>query len=754
MADQDFTDFSSITANTMALADKLVGCLGDNSAEFAISLSELQLAVNQFVQQRGNRDALFFEMFGQSWLEHGTAPSDAGTIAANSRVHSYQFTNPGHAWGSGVDLTATVLTDEGNPFTGFDLGGFAQILWKFGDLFQTATGLEVLLHQTGYSASSIALWTYTYNAATAMEQFRDSHNAAVADSFFTSRRTSTKADAVLMALGWTDVSGAATPGLTAEKLLRIRRDAIYQMGWGYEEQPWICMDMPRSAEFEDFAAWPAIRLFSDIAGPYVRTVSIDNLRPWDNVHLTGDDTNRLAAMMFLEVLGLTPGRATESGIRYRRAVASLDEAYTKVTASAGAPVGWTGGEFNFDVNTAAPTKLRLHYESGDTNNIPFDSLGEWDVIRAEDTATGAVYIECILDAPGVWDAGLNTTPTYIEFDIKSVFDEASWPPADSTACQIKLKKSNLSIPPTTREVEYYTGAEGDFLVDGSLVVDGNVSAVDVTATGEISSPEFNVYLGTFFNFLKNITFNIVNGGINHTTSLITFYGSVITNQVITLFRGAKTVDAAPNSVTYGAQDALPTASTNVTGGKVTVRSGDGATSGAGGDGGDLELVPGVGGGSGGVNGSLLLTDLPIGELACVDGTTAEATVDTTKRILTCWTAINHEKHVDITLSNNYIEVTEPGLYLVQFQASFTGSNTTVHAFEIYAYFSSIPVWFPTARRCERYIGTGSDVGSASIFSVISLPTAGDRIAIYQYADGASKTLTVEQAQLTVARISN
>ena len=93
-----------------------------------------------------------------------------------------------------------------------------------------------------------------------------------------------------------------------------------------------------------------------------------------------------------------------------------------------------------------------------------------------------------------------------------------------------------------------------------------------------------------------------------------------------------------------------------------------------------------------------------------------------------------------------LTVLRPGIYLVGFQLSFSGSlSSTWH---IHVRKNSVQV---DDIGCTRKLGTGGDVGSCSAAGVVSL-AANDVLTIYIEPDGASKDFDLNDGQLYVTQI--
>lgn len=97
------------------------------------------------------------------------------------------------------------------------------------------------------------------------------------------------------------------------------------------------------------------------------------------------------------------------------------------------------------------------------------------------------------------------------------------------------------------------------------------------------------------------------------------------------------------------------------------------------------------------------------------------------------------------VANNRIEIDQDGIYEVNSQISFSGTGGTTFDFFIYVNAA------PSNYAFQRKLGTGGDVGSASVVGILDL-SDGDLVDVYLQADGAAKSITPSYAQLFLHRI--
>lgn len=136
-----------------------------------------------------------------------------------------------------------------------------------------------------------------------------------------------------------------------------------------------------------------------------------------------------------------------------------------------------------------------------------------------------------------------------------------------------------------------------------------------------------------------------------------------------------------------------------------------------------------------------------GELQISGGSTAQSLTLATEDKLDLWAA-NGESSSDITPdhTDDSITVANAGKYFVFFQASMT-SDTNLPVINFRAAVDGTS----TGPGCDRKIGTGADVGSASFATILDI-AAGEKISI-NVTSSLSIDLTVTEAELLVVRVA-
>ncbi|MCK5439693.1 MAG: hypothetical protein KAI97_07100, partial [Gemmatimonadetes bacterium] len=107
-----------------------------------------------------------------------------------------------------------------------------------------------------------------------------------------------------------------------------------------------------------------------------------------------------------------------------------------------------------------------------------------------------------------------------------------------------------------------------------------------------------------------------------------------------------------------------------------------------------------------------------------------------------------EDNSDADFANDRIEVgaNGDGVYLFVAQISFSGTANATFTFA-----ASVNGTPATGVLCQRKLGTGGDVGSASLVGLLSLAD-GDLVTLEAKADAASKTLTITEGSVSIARL--
>ena len=98
-------------------------------------------------------------------------------------------------------------------------------------------------------------------------------------------------------------------------------------------------------------------------------------------------------------------------------------------------------------------------------------------------------------------------------------------------------------------------------------------------------------------------------------------------------------------------------------------------------------------------------------------------------------------------SQDHVQVTNAGTYFLKCEVSFSGSSNDTISF---AFFKNNGVT-KLGVRTTRKLGSGGDTGSASVSAIVTL-AASDTVEIWAQNEGATNTITVEDASISVFRI--
>ena len=135
-----------------------------------------------------------------------------------------------------------------------------------------------------------------------------------------------------------------------------------------------------------------------------------------------------------------------------------------------------------------------------------------------------------------------------------------------------------------------------------------------------------------------------------------------------------------------------------------------------------------------------------GGLYVEDGVTAETTTDATPRKIGGFTTVMPSSSTCTpSAATDNITVTDAGDYLVTAQMSFSGTLSKTFVVEIYNGTTA------TNLKCTRKLGTGGDIGSASVTGILTL-AASDAISLYQSSTDGGTAFTLADGQLTLTKI--
>ncbi len=98
-------------------------------------------------------------------------------------------------------------------------------------------------------------------------------------------------------------------------------------------------------------------------------------------------------------------------------------------------------------------------------------------------------------------------------------------------------------------------------------------------------------------------------------------------------------------------------------------------------------------------------------------------------------------------TNDHITIDVTGVYFVKAEMSFSGGSSDTYSFALYKNNKATILGV----RTTRALGTGGDVGSASISTVVSL-TATDTVEVWIQNETVGADATVQDASLSVFRV--
>lgn len=131
-----------------------------------------------------------------------------------------------------------------------------------------------------------------------------------------------------------------------------------------------------------------------------------------------------------------------------------------------------------------------------------------------------------------------------------------------------------------------------------------------------------------------------------------------------------------------------------------------------------------------------------GGLLVTDGSTAQTGIDGTPAVLTCFAANMAASLVTPDHTTDTLTITRAGVYAISVQMSFSGTLNEQVTVELYV------DGVASGLKFDRKLGSGGDVGSASLAGLLSLD-AGDVLDLRVNSDGTSISVTVTQGQLAV-----
>jgi len=129
-----------------------------------------------------------------------------------------------------------------------------------------------------------------------------------------------------------------------------------------------------------------------------------------------------------------------------------------------------------------------------------------------------------------------------------------------------------------------------------------------------------------------------------------------------------------------------------------------------------------------------------------DGSTAQGSIGTSFAQLTGFAVDGLSGGTTPANATDDITVGTDGVYAVMLQASFTGTAAT--EFTLNLHVNDAEGVF----QCSQMLDAAGAVVSGSVFGLLSL-SATDDVSVYVKADGASKSITIEDLQMFVLRIA-
>lgn len=136
-----------------------------------------------------------------------------------------------------------------------------------------------------------------------------------------------------------------------------------------------------------------------------------------------------------------------------------------------------------------------------------------------------------------------------------------------------------------------------------------------------------------------------------------------------------------------------------------------------------------------------------GSLYITGGSTAQTGIGTTATKVTAFTASGDSANVTVSVADDRITLDNEGVYQINFAGSFSGSQNTVFTFEFQVGDVAI-----TNAKAARKIGSGGDIGSTALTDFYTA-SAGDQLTVAVKADDTGKQITMQEATLSVVRVS-
>lgn len=139
-----------------------------------------------------------------------------------------------------------------------------------------------------------------------------------------------------------------------------------------------------------------------------------------------------------------------------------------------------------------------------------------------------------------------------------------------------------------------------------------------------------------------------------------------------------------------------------------------------------------------------------GGIYVTSGATAQSSIGTSYVKMTEFTSnFSGADNVTPVGASSYIQIDYTGVYALSANLSFSGSSSTTFTVDFATNINGTPTAV-TGAAAQRKLGSGGDVGSMTLISLVSL-TAADEVGLVIKADGASKSITLTEASFGVWR---
>jgi hypothetical protein len=130
----------------------------------------------------------------------------------------------------------------------------------------------------------------------------------------------------------------------------------------------------------------------------------------------------------------------------------------------------------------------------------------------------------------------------------------------------------------------------------------------------------------------------------------------------------------------------------------------------------------------------------------VEDNLASEVTSTTPTKMTSFNMLFPSSGMVSSIATNDITVSAAGDYLIAAQFSFFGTIHETYILEVYVNGS------PAGIKCDRKLGNGGDIGSASLVGILSL-NENDSVSLYHYVIGSGVSINFQNSQFTLVRLS-